>query len=434
MSRPRLADHVFARRHVRDGTHAVALHDTQSGALYVITPDDWAVVRRADGTLSVNELANTAISEAGHPSVDVPALFADLQRYSLVEEGSPSPPRQEIASTLGDVRARGVVALPRYAFRCDGRGECCARYASIALDADDVERATAAVGLASSDGNNETSPMPFAGALRRDRFAMPLVDGRCVALRPDGACGIHQQCGERAKPRACRTYPSILIDDGETIRASVACECSCVFRSADAASDVASVAAWLDALPDETPVARLADGVPITARTVATRDAVARWSRSIVTVEVIPDPIAFLLDQARHLFSLAGEQATDIDGLVVDALSGFRDACDRSARSARAWRSAADAARIDRERCAAAAARAFEEPRRSALFEADLASPAEALYARASIYGLTLAPPLADALVRAAARLLVARELALSDPSADHPIALVERVERSFGR
>ena len=431
MTFPRLSDSALVRRHAVDGVHELVVHDARSGALYVLTPEQWALVRRADGMRTLDEIA--AADGGGVPVAAIAALFNDLTRAGLLEEGprivvEPGRPR----TTLGDLRHRTLVALADFAFTCDGAGECCSGYSSLSVTRDDLASARACEGgLADVDANEAASPTPLTGAEQRDHFALPLVDGRCFALNERARCTLHERGGPEAKPRSCRTYPTTLLDDGDIIRVSVTCECSCVFRSR-AKSGEGAQDRWLADLPSETPIHTLADLVPITVHAHATREAVARWSRSILELRTCDDGVELLLNEARRLRERAEPGAPHEPDELTRAVEALANLTERGAIAARAWRSAKDPSRISREACAAAAGRAASPGRVDALRRVTDGVEDELLFARAMIYGCAWGAPLADGLVRAAARLMVSRELRAAGVSEGHPIALIERVARSL--
>ena len=48
----------------------------------------------------------------------------------------------------------------------------------------------------------------------------------CAYLEGEGRCSLHAKGGPEAKPLGCRTFPTSFIDDGDSVRVSVAVECS----------------------------------------------------------------------------------------------------------------------------------------------------------------------------------------------------------------
>lgn len=442
---PRLSDRALARRHLVDGVERIALHDASTGALFLLAPSRWDVARHADGTRTVEQIARAASVGDAIPFVEAAEIVDELGAADLLDEGprSSAPPldldeEQRGRTALALLR---VEALPDYAFRCDGRGECCASYASLAVTERDLARARR-VGLTLFPGRTEDdSVTPFSGASRSDLFAMGLVDGRCIERR-DGGCDLHLRGGADAKPTACRTYPFTLVSDGEVVRASVVCECSCVFRSL-APGDTHEAEALperMSSFSDETRVRRLDPQIALTAHTMASDAAVLRWTRSVLAAPDAENPVALCLDQAMTLGALAHRGSGHPDDapkggareILLAALERFAARVEDGRASADAWRSPSDRTRVARGVVARAALAALAPGRLEILFESLARARDEMFFVRATLFGVLVGAPIVTALEAMAARLLVAREIGDAEGAGRHPIATVEMVHRGL--
>src|SRR5690242_10317977 len=70
--RPRLADHVLARRHITGSETVVVLHDQRTGRLVQLGPREWGLLAAADGTRDLDGVVLAARREGAHARV--PAL------------------------------------------------------------------------------------------------------------------------------------------------------------------------------------------------------------------------------------------------------------------------------------------------------------------------------------------------------------------------
>lgn len=436
----------MVRRHVVEGDSKIALHDATTGALYLLGPLQWRIVEFADGTRDIAEIAAAAASGDAVPLVETVCVLDDLTAAGLVEEGArtEAPPLDRaggdaLRESLAD---RPVEALPGFTLRCEGRGECCRSYSSIAVTAKDAARSRRLTLLADQ-------LTPFTGTGRSDLFAMPLVDGACGERLADGRCRIHAEEGEAAKPVGCRTYPITLVDDGETMRASVACECSCVFWSLDHSAEASAPApsggllpgvAKVSDLPPETTLRRLSEHFAVTPRTMLTRRDIARWSRSALAIPAVENPVALLLEQSIALRKLAFTEgghpedagAETLLDVLAAAIERFAKEAAAGAEAAEGWRAPSDRVRVARRLVADATARLRDRARLSALADTVTRAADEMFFVRATLFGLLLPAPLAQSLADAAARLVVARELGDAEGGAHHPIATVEMVYRGL--
>lgn len=422
-----------------------------AGAVYLIGPPEWEILRSADGTRDLEGIVKAA-ARAGVPAdpLEVSGLLDELCGFGLCTEGAGPAVRMagEYTTPPGeDDGGREVSSLPGYSLVCDGRGECCRRYASIALTPDDVIRAEHA-GL-ESFGRQPTRGRltPLRGGDGDDRVTLPLVDGACGELDIEGRCGIHARGGAEAKPVACTSYPRTLVDDGESVRASVACECSCVFTSlsGDTQTPLFTVKV-ATALPPGLTVRQLGNEVAASSRHVGTRSAYLAWSRRILADGIEGDVIAWLLAQSARLESAeapfaftyeAPDPVRDRERLSTE-LARLRSVSRAATQAADAWRSAADMTRIERRTVAEAIAR-LDDP---AIFERLLVEMArtsdESFFVRAGLFGHAFAGgrPVSEHLVRAAGAILVSRSLGERQepppPAPSHPLAMTLAILRGM--
>ncbi|MGK3964164.1 YkgJ family cysteine cluster protein [Sorangium sp. So ce1667] len=481
-ARPRLAAHVLARRHLVGDEERVILHDLRSGQLLQLGPREWVLLSAADGTRDVEGIVLAAAREGAPARVPAAeAFFAQLYAAGLLgaedtgEEPSPwspsgpagpaspadpaSPAKPAPDPGEGDPRERPLEVLAGFSLHCDGRGSCCRIYASILFDPEEAARARALRPEVLGGGaRHERAFTPERGTWPCAASVVAMRDGRCAYLEGEGGearCSLHAIGGPEAKPLGCRTFPTSFIDDGESIRVSVAAECACVLASVGRPGGAPLIDPRLRArrdLDERIAVARLPDRAEVAPGATAARAELVAWSRRLAAAAPPPDV-------AAGLFSLAA--AVEAEGLTGDAIARFErpDPLEpaalapwlaalhaRAARRARedaAWRSERDLARKATQWIAAATF-ALAEPD---LLAALLLSPAHApdrerFYLRAALHGHRLlgALPLSLALRDRAARLVVARALPLicaeagaDDPACAEPIALVEAALRGHG-
>lgn len=254
---------------------------------------------------------------------------------------------------------------------------------------------------------------------------MAVVEGRCLQLDDDGRCAIHRAAGEAAKPNGCSIYPLSFVDDGEHVRVSVGFECSCVFASAQQSvdADMLFEGRTSAALPAGVRVRELSEILPIAGRAGVPRGTLVAWTDALAHASRGADAVEVCVGAARRLVFEAGVAGGDPPRLD-DVLAAYADAAVRADESSRAWRAERDRVRRMRALVLAAASRAVATT-------APVDVRAEAFYLRASLFGLDLLgpAPLANALVAAAARLVIARHL---DASLGHPIAVLEATARGF--
>src|SRR6185369_6332943 len=96
--RPRLANHVLARKHLVDGEPRVVLHDTRADRLLQIGLREWGLIAAADGTRDIEGIVLAAAREGAHARA--PALRSFLEQLhaaGLLEDGA-APERATDAS------------------------------------------------------------------------------------------------------------------------------------------------------------------------------------------------------------------------------------------------------------------------------------------------------------------------------------------------
>ena len=459
-TRPRLADHVLARRHITAGEVVIVLHDQRTGRLVQLGPREWGLLAAADGTRDLDGVVLAARREGAHARV--PALRAFLEQLhgaDLLADGTPddtvteaptSAPSPEPESLPAD---RPLAVLQDFSLHCDGSGSCCRIYASVIFGPVEAARARALFPEIQGGGDrHERVFLPDHGSAPTGGSAVTLVDGRCAYLGESGHCSIHVRAGGPAKPIGCNLFPASFLDDGERVAVSASVECACILASVGRPGGsplIAPEARFRGDLDPSVFVASLPSRLAVTPAASADRAEVRAWSRRIET-------FAPASNVAQTLWSLAA--AIDEHGLSADATSSFQaplpiDAAEvlpwidalarRAARRARedaVWRSDRDLARLATSWIAEAA--------EGLLSSNPLPSPtatvaaSETFYLRAALHGYKLFGdlPLTVALRDRAVRLLVARALpdvfarvGAADPACAHPLALVEAMLRGHG-
>jgi len=436
--RPRLADWVMPRIHVVDGHETLVLHDTRSQRVLRMEPHHWDVLACADGTRDFDAiLLAVARKGAYRRASEIRALFDQLSDALLLQDGidAQHPPHVPPPETPAD---RPIEALPDYSLRCDGRGTCCGQYPSITFTKEESIRARAFVpSVTRGTHDRDHLFLPVVGSVDATNHAVSLVDGRCSYLADDGACRIHASAGPEAKPLACLMYPATFIDDGVSIRVSIAIECACVLASVgvrDGRALVPQGAATRGALEEGTVVGVLPANVPLTTARVAPREALAAWSKGLFHRETqdVPGTLLALAEAIDRtgLDEEASARAFEKPAAVAPLKQFFgklADATALSAESADAWRSSRDRLRVHRRRIADAASRLAREGAVHPPHTQD-----EAFHLRATLFGhhaLLGGLPLADALRERALRILVARAFERSEN--EHPLAIVEATLRA---
>ncbi|MCC7534730.1 MAG: YkgJ family cysteine cluster protein [Deltaproteobacteria bacterium] len=462
-TRPRLAEHVLPRRHVRDGRTQVVLYDVAHDARLVLGPREWTVLALADGSRDLEGIRLASLRDGVRVELDeLGAFFGRLAAEGLLEEGvvPRAPSSSRLASSrTADEGARPVRALPGYTFGCDASGECCGQYPTILFTPSDLVRARSAMPDVLDGGFDAVLAFtPERGTSARELMAGPFVDGRCAYQRADGLCGVHAVAGEAAKPAGCRLYPLTFVDDGDSVRVSLVCECPCAYRSARAATPghslVAPTIVRRDQLDPAAHVDRVADVIALGASRTVGSDGLPAWSIAVCETPLASGPRA-LVALADAVERHALEPAASADALghvsqdpaLVDVVSprlaalGART--ERRRREEGAWRDGRDA--VGRGLAAVAGGALALGSR--ALLETALDDDAvpddvradERLYVRASAFGhhwITRRGPLAEVLRDRAARLLVARAIAMGLAGVEpieHPLGRVEAIVRTHG-
>ncbi|EYF00614.1 YkgJ family cysteine cluster protein [Chondromyces apiculatus] len=486
-SRPRLADHARARRHIVDGDERIILHDARTGARLVLDARTWGLLACADGTRDLDGILAAAAREGARARA--PALRAFLEQIhaaGLLEDGpaplpstststsaTPTPARLADAPAALPATAHPIDLLPDFTLHCDGHGSCCRFYTTVLFSPPETARARAALPLLLDAGDQparaflpERGPGPTAGA------AVAFIDGRCAYLDPHDRCAIHAAAGAAAKPLGCQLFPVSIVDDGHHVRVSVLVECACVLASAASPSPHgAPLLASLPHpprtradLPSALHITELPARLHITSHTTAPRADLLAWSSALLAASPphdIPSALWTLaatlertgpdLTAATHAFE-APEPLTP-EPLLPWLGALFRRAHRRATEDA-AFRSPRDLA-LRTITWIAAATRALHHPDLAALTlaaDAPAARADERFYLRAALHGHQLLDdtariPLADRLRDAAIRLLVARAMSLrlaalagepdaeplDDPASAHPLALVEAAMRGHG-
>ncbi|WP_438020241.1 YkgJ family cysteine cluster protein [Sorangium sp. So ce315] len=479
-ARPRLADHVLARRHLVGEEERILLHDVRTGELLQLGAREWGLLSAADGTRDVEGIVIAAAREGAPARVAAAqAFFAQLHAAGLLASedagedaarwapaaaataaaatGAPAAPA--LVPGARDPRERPLEVLPDFSLHCDGRGSCCRIYASILFDPEEAARARALRPEVLGGGaRHERAFTPERGAWPCAASVVAVRDGRCAYLAGEGGagrCSLHAAGGPAAKPLGCRTFPASFVDDGESVRISVAVECACVLASVGRPGGAPLVDPRLRArgdLDERIDVATLPDRVAVAPGRAAVRAELVAWSRRLAAAAPAPDV-------AAGLFALAA--AVEAEGLTDGAVARFEqpDPLEpaalapwlaalhrRAARRARedaAWRSERDLARRATQWIAAATFALAEPDLLAALLQSPAPAPdRERFTLRAAIHGHRLlgALPLSLALRDRAARLVVARALPLfcaeagaDDPACAEPIALVEAMLRGHG-
>ncbi|MEM6991087.1 MAG: YkgJ family cysteine cluster protein [Myxococcota bacterium] len=282
-ARPRLGNHVLARRHVIDGESAVILFDASSDEVLRVGEREWAILAAADGTRDVEGVVIAAARQGSRVEVAEAEAFlqALTQRGLVVDE----PEVSSLTPAAQPPAERPVVPLPAYGLTCDRSGRCCRMYSTVLVANHEAERARALL-PDRTFGRVPTARafLPVRGSIPGSAVAVIANDGACGYLDPDGACAIHRAAGAAAKPAGCRVFPAVFIDDGDAVRVSIKTECGCVLDSVDVEGgeplvDPAVVQA--SDLPIEIVVSQLRSTLAVAPDVVATRrqvvDFVSAW-------------------------------------------------------------------------------------------------------------------------------------------------------------
>ena len=458
--RPRLADHVVARRHLVGERSVVMLHDLRSGRAVQLGPREWELLASADGTRDLEGILLAAAREGAHArtphlqsflvQLHAAGFLADIDAPEGETPGAHEP-------SQGDAE-RALEVLADYTLHCDGQGSCCRQYETVLFAPLEAARARAACpDVLEAGAKAERAFMPERGATLRGGAAVALVSGACAYLDAACRCRIHDAAGADAKPLGCRLFPATFVDDGVRVRVSAAVECACVLASVGRPAGTPLVAPSLvtrAALAPEVDVVRVPPVVRVGVDRTTTSAELHAWSREIAIAPASPDAVVLLLALADHveregLVPLAAppEDAARTrrhDDTLRAYLRALHARAERKAREGAAWRSEKDFAR----QALTWLARASSSLTESGYFAGARVPPAdpsrEAFYVRASVWGHALVleeVPLATALRDRATRLVLARALAralaatpeTTDPALREPIAVVEAMLRGHG-
>jgi lysine-N-methylase len=460
-ARPRLAAHVLARRHLVDGEERVVLHDLLTGRLVQVGPREWGLLAAADGTRDLEGIVLAASREGAHARMPALVTFLEqLHRAEMLDGGLEAAPAAADDAEILDASAaeRPLDSLPGFTLSCDGSGSCCQIYASVLFSPVEAARARALFPQVLGGGErHERVFMPEHGSGPTGVAAVALCNGRCAYLADAGGCSIHEAAGAAAKPVGCSAFPVLLVDDGETVRVSVAVECACVIASAGRSGGaplVSPEARVRGDLPPMLTVQSVPRTVQVSLAAKAPREALVAWSRRVAALPPAPDTAAAMLSLGAALAvdGLAADPAPAVASPAPIEPSAVRPWIEalhrRAARRAHddaAWRSERDLARRATRWIAGAAEALLDSGALEALLAAPIPAPqAEDLYLRALVHGHGLVGdlPLSRALADRAVRLLVARAMPrvfAAEPLEDlpslcaHPLALVEAMLRGHG-
>ncbi|MEO7329637.1 MAG: YkgJ family cysteine cluster protein [Minicystis sp.] len=454
-TRPRLGDHVLARRHLVGDEEHVVLHDLRTGRLVKIGPREWTLLAAADGTRDLPGVVLAAAREGAHARE--PALRAylgQLHEAGLLHDDS-QPPSSEI-ETLETAPLtppdRPLSLLPDFSLHCDGSGSCCRLYASVLFAPIEAARARALLPEILDGGARpervflpEHGPGPCAGA------AVAMIDGRCAYLADSGWCKLHTKAGPTAKPLGCSLFPASFVDDGERVRVSTWVECACVLASVGRPGGAPLIDPAAQTRGDLDPavhVARLPERALVRDGEHAPAASLRRFMDDLAACAPPRDIPRALWSLADRLESKGLERTARFDpdppSIDADALRPWIEAlharASRRARDDEAWRSDRDLARLGTIAIADATRALLLPSALAALLEQPPPAPAsEAFSLRATLHGLRLIGelPLTHALRDHAVRLLVARALppalGTDDRAFDHPLALLEAMLRGHG-
>lgn len=462
-TRPRLADHVLARRHITGGEAVIVLHDQHTGRLVQLGPREWGLLAASDGTRDLEGIILAARREGAHARV--PALKSFLEQLhgaDLLADGTPDDTAESPSTSAPATHAptepespaddRPLDVLPNFSLHCDGSGSCCRIYGSVIFGPVESARARALFPEIQGGGDrHEKVFLPDHGSAPTGGCAVTLVDGRCAYLGESGHCAIHARAGGPAKPIGCNLFPASFLDDGERIAVSASVECAYILASVGrpgGAPLIAPEARFRSDLDPSVVITTLPESLAVTPTKSANRAEVRAWSRRINAVS----PPA---DLATTLWSLA--TAIDEHGLEADLALSFQTplAIDppqilpwiealalRAARRVRedaVWRSPRDLARLASSWIAEAASDLLSSQALSLPAPTAEVAASEAFYLRAALHGYKLFgdSPLTLTLRDRAVRLLVARALptifartGATDPACAHPLTLVEAMLR----
>jgi lysine-N-methylase len=364
-SRPRLAAHVLARRHVIDGHERVILHDQQGDRVLQIGPREWAVLEAADGTREPEGIVVAARREGAHARVGaVRELLATMAGQGLLVAGEPAEPPAsrparastgeatastgeaaastgeataaagEATASTGEAAAAGeaaatqdgvaspavvvdaavpatagperkpVVPLPGETLRCSGAGTCCHLYGTVMLFPHEARRVQS---LLPAWRVGQVPPerwfSPVRGSEPGPVLAAIARDGACGFLQADGLCAVHRVGGAEAKPWGCRSFPRVFVDDGVAVHVSAKPECPCILDPRGGEPEPLVEPGWThaDALPPMIAVRRLPASIELRAGLAVSRTEARAFIAAVAARPVPADPAATLWALADDL-------------------------------------------------------------------------------------------------------------------------------------
>lgn len=457
--RPRLADHVSARRHRARNEDAWVLYDNRSGQAYRVGVREWGLLLHADGTRDLEGIIAAASRTGTLARVSALQSFLEaLHQAGLLADGvdrpaEPPPVRPPLP----------IDSWPNYRLSCDGLGSCCRLYSTIMVRPVEEARARGLLPLVFDSGDHpERLFAPLTGSAPCGASSFGFVDGRCVYLEADGRCALHAAGGPEGKPLGCRMFPALFVDDGQAVRVSAAIECACVLASLDKPDEgellVPNHVRSSDDLDPGIHITSLPETIALTKKRRASRDELVRWSR-IVAASSPPTnvPGAFLalaeavetwgLDLHAATVAMASHRPVDPDAMRP-AWIALAERTQARLKIDGAWRSDNDLAFRAIGWIHRAAKFVLTNPdeveRLCSADRAVEAAKSEAFYLQAGAHGHHFVlgdAPLVQALRDRATRVVLARAVARvvsedelrDEPALRHPLALVEATLRGHG-
>jgi lysine-N-methylase len=355
-SRPRLAAHVLARRHIIDGQERVILHDQHGDRVLQIGAREWAVLEAADGTREPEGIVVAARREGAHARVaavrellgtlaaqgllvagehaepptggsvaaskedDEPAQGENVAAAtrSRVEVGGAEPAIAGVESAVGGAEPavvgaepavggaepavgtparKPVVPLAGETLSCSGAGTCCRLYGTVMMFPHEARRAQS---LLPTWRVGEVPPERWFSPVRGSEPGPVLVaiarDGACGFLQADGLCAVHCAGGAEAKPWGCRSFPRVFVDDGVAVHVSAKVECPCILDPQGGEPEPLVEPGWThaDALPPMIAVRRLPASIELCPEVAVSRAEARRFMAAVAARPVPADPAAVL--------------------------------------------------------------------------------------------------------------------------------------------
>jgi lysine-N-methylase len=454
-TRPRLAEHVVARQHVRGSEVFVLLYDERRGTVDRIDRRTWLILSVADGTRDAEGIRLAAKRLGAHAtSASILALIETLAQRKMILDGPPlhEPDRVSLRCDPETVAHRPLERLD-FRLHCDESGTCCRQYETIVFTPEDAARARAWVPRrAAGPVPAERLLLPLRGSAPVPLQAITLCDGACAHLDADGRCEIHRVGGLRAKPVGCSVFPMRYCDDGMRVRQGIRFECGCVFESianAENGPDVLSGPLREAGLPEATAIDVLPERIEIVPGRVASRASLRAWTDALLQRRE-PEDVAMdlwsLAEELESSGSLPARPTADPCRVSPEEPAQWVEALHRRT-SARlrceiSWRLPGDPV-LEALRWVVATTSIV---RRSGVWAEVMAlEPSvprhELFYRRATAFGYAWVDgrPLVTSLRDRAIRLWIARAMPAlaavmaSEASARHPLATLEMLVRGHG-